>query len=286
MAGPDARGIAAAPKNRRLALSIWACVLVSAVLYYPVIAGLAGQWLDDPNYTHGLAIPFISALILWRRRESLRSSRPGGGLLPGTALLALSAALLVAGTAASELFAARISIPVLLLGAVLFLAGRDFASRAAFPILFLLMMVPLPYIIYYKISFPMQIMSAKLSSALLDALHVSVIRRGNILMLPGYTLEVVAACSGLRSLMTMITLGLVIAAFSDLSPPRRAAIAAFSVPAAIAANTVRLAVTAIGAYTVGPEFADGTLHEISGLIVFAAGFILMMIFLGIMKWTR
>jgi exosortase len=228
----------------------------------------------------------VSALILWRRRESLREAAGGGMETWGLLLVAGASGLLIAGTAAAELFAARISLPFMILGAVLFLKGREYTKVAGPPLLFLLLMVPLPYIIYYKITFPMQIMSARLSSGVLAMMHVSVIRRGNILMLPGYTLEVIAACSGLRSLMTMFTMGVVIAFFTRMSSGRKLLLVALSVPAAIAANTVRLVVTALGARLVGPAFADGALHEASGLIVFAAGLLMLLICAGILKWTQ
>ncbi|MDD3643429.1 MAG: exosortase/archaeosortase family protein [Candidatus Krumholzibacteria bacterium] len=275
------------PGARRLdaALLAAACVLFAA-LYAPVVPGLFRQWLDDENYRHGLLIPLISALVLWRRRGELRAAPAGGGTAAGAALLALAAVLLIGGTAAAELFTTRLSLPLYLLGAVLAIRGAHTARIAAPPILFLLLMVPLPYIIYYKITFPMQLLSARLSAGALDAIGVSVARRGNILTVPGYTLEVVAACSGLRSLMTMFTLALVFALLTGLSWKRKAVLALCAAPVAIAANTIRLVVTALGAWAIGPEFADGPLHEASGLIVFAAGFLLLALCLGILTWTR
>jgi len=275
------------PRVRRLdiALLATACILFAA-LYAPVMPGLVRQWLDDENYRHGLLIPLITALVLWRRRDDLRRAPAGGSPAGGVALMAIAAVLLIGGTAAAELFTSRISLPLYLLGAVIVIGGIGRGRIAAPPILFLLLMVPLPYIIYYKITFPMQLLSARLSAGVLDAIGVSVARRGNILTVPGYTLEVVAACSGLRSLMTMFTLALVFALVTDLSWQRKTVLAACAVPVAVAANTVRLVVTAIGAWAVGPEFADGPLHEASGLIVFAAGFILLALCLGILRWTR
>ncbi|HSG29008.1 MAG TPA: exosortase/archaeosortase family protein [Candidatus Krumholzibacterium sp.] len=270
--------------TRKVLLAV--CLALAAVIYYPVIVPLVRQWVDDPNYTHGLLIPPVSALLLWRRREELSACESGGGRAAGLILVLTSFILLIAGTAASELFTARISLPLMIFGSVLYLRGRQFAGKAAFAILLLMMMVPLPYIIYYKMTFPMQIMSAKMSSAVLRAIGVSVIRRGNILMLPGYTLEVVAACSGLRSLMTMVTLSMVMAAFSSMGRIRDSVLIACSVPVAVAANTVRLVVTAVGAYTVGAQFADGPLHEISGLIVFLAGLLLLILCRGLLRWTR
>ncbi|NIM18826.1 MAG: exosortase [Candidatus Latescibacteria bacterium] len=256
------------------------------VLYLPVLHALLAQWLDDSNYRHGLLIPVISGIVLYRRREVLKDARSGGGTTTGIALIIAACVLLLAGTAASELFTMRLSIPTFLIGLALFLRGWEFTRKAAFPLLFLYMMIPLPYIIYYKITFPLQIMSAKLSSGILEILHVSILRRGNILLLPNYTLEVVAACSGLRSLMTMVTLSLILALFSDISLTRRIVLVLCAVPAAFMANTLRLVVTALGAYTVGPDFADGILHQISGLIVFLTGLILLVVALGILRKIR
>ncbi|MBU8920322.1 MAG: exosortase/archaeosortase family protein [Bacteroidales bacterium] len=262
------------------------CVILAIALYLPVIRGLASQWMSDPNYRHGLLIPLISGLIIWRDRDSLSGSYKNTGNLYGLFLIVIAAGLLITGTAASELFTTRISIPLMIFGTTLYLRGRGFAGKIAFPILFLLMMVPLPYIIYFKMTFPMQILSARLSSVILRTIGVSVIRKGNILMLPGYTLEVVAACSGLRSLMTMITLSMVFAYFSSLGKTKKIILVACSVPVAIAANMIRLVVTALGAYTVGAGFADGPLHEISGLIVFLAGLLLLMLCAGVLKWIK
>jgi exosortase len=281
---------AAAHKQGRTALintilTIAAIVLL-LVLYAPVVTSLIRQWLDDSNYRHGILIPLVSALLLWKRRDTLRETGVGGRETLGLLLMFAAAGLLITGTAAAENFAMRISLPLMILGAVLFLKGWDFTRVAGPPLLLLLLMVPLPYIIYYKITFPMQLLSAKLSAALLTAMRVSVIRKGNILMLPGYTLEVVAACSGLRSLMTMFTLAVVFAFFSDMSKTRKFILVLLSVPVAIAANTVRLVVTALGALFVGPGFADGTLHEASGIIVFMAGFLMLLLCAGILRWTQ
>lgn len=266
-------------------LAITALVLL-ALLYAPVVSTLVRQWLDDSNYRHGLLIPFVSALLLWKKRSTLDEAAVGGGDVPGLLLMLISAGLLITGTAAAELFTMRISLPLMIIGAILFLKGWDFSKIAGPPLLLLLLMVPLPYIIYFKITFPMQILSAKLSAWVLAGMRISVIRRGNILMLPGYTLEVIAACSGLRSLMTMFTLAVVFALFSDMSKGRKFFLVLLSVPAAIAANTVRLVVTALGAYFIGPGFADGPLHEASGIIVFMAGFLMLLLCAGILRWTQ
>lgn len=273
----------AAVKTRLLPVLAAALFLV---LYFPVLVPLAKQWIQDSNYQHGLAVPLVSGFVLWRARASLVAAGEESPAFAGWILIILASVLLVGGTAASELFTTRLSLPLMLIGALLVLRGRTFVRRAAFPLLFLFMMIPLPGIIYYRLTFPMQLMSARLAASLLRAIGVDVIRHGTILSLPNYDLEVVAACSGLRSLMTMITLSLILCAFTDMSVRRKAILAASSVPIAIAANTIRLAVMAIGAYAVSPAFVDGALHEISGLIVFLAGFVMLLIVWSLLRWKR
>lgn len=275
-----------AERDRARAPLLIACAALFVILYLPVLGGLFDQWISDDNYQHGLLVPLISGLVLWQRRASLRESRPDGGLLPGALMIASAAVLLVGGTAASELFTTRLSIPLMIMGSLSLLFGFDLVRRGATAFLLLFMMIPLPYIVYYKVSFPLQLLSARLSAGLVRMLHVPIIRRGNILHLPQYTLEVVAACSGLRSLMTMITLSLVIAAFWRTSNTRKVLLVACSVPIAVAANAIRLVVTAVGAYAVDPAFADGPLHTVSGMIVFVSGLVMLLIAWGLLGWKR
>lgn len=257
-----------------------------ALLYIPVLVKLVNQWIIDENYRHGFLIPFVSILMLWRRRDELRAAKGGGGEVFGLLIIVFASVLLVGGTAASEFFTARLSLPFFILGASLTVMGKNFTLKAAFPVLFLIMMIPLPYIIYYKVTFPLQLLSAKLSAGVLNTITIEVVRRGNMLLLPNYTLEVVAACSGLRSLMTMFTLALIMAAFTELSNIKKLVLVAAAIPVAIVANTFRLVVTAIGAYVMGSEFADGVIHTISGLIVFIAGFIMLLVIMGMMRWIK
>lgn len=262
------------------------CGLLALILFYPVLYGLVRQWIEDPNYRHGLVIPIIILLLARNKVDEIRALKSSGSPAAGWTVLAVSSILLVAGTASSELFTSRLSFVLFLLGAAFLLAGAALVKKLAAEFILMLLMIPLPYIVYYKVTFPLQLISAKFSALALSALRVSVIRKGNILVLPGYTLEVVAACSGLRSLMTMITLAVVIAAFSAYSFKRKSVLVVLSIPVAVAANTFRLVVTALGAYFVGPHFADGTLHQLSGLMVFGSGIVLLLVINWVLRWKR
>ena len=267
----------AQPIDRKSAALTAGFALLLLAIFLPVITKLFAQFLDDENYRHGMLVPVISAIVLYQRRDALRAARSNDGAVIGWLVCLAAGALLIAGTAAGELMSSRLALPTMIIGLAFIFGGRSFVRAAAFPLFFLYMMVPLPYIIYYKIAFPLQLAAAKISAGFMDAIGVSLIRHGNVILLPGYALEVVAACSGLRALLTMVTLALVIGAFAELPMNRRVALVALAAPIAVVANVVRLVVTGMGAYLITPAFADGFLHTISGLVVFLTGFALLML---------
>ena len=271
-------------KQKKILLSTVAALLL--VLYLPILKNLIKQWINDSNYQHGLLIPPIIIFLLRKKYDDLKSIPLSGNTAAGIITISVAVICLVAGTAAAELFTSRLSLVLFILGSTLMLAGKKFTKSLFNEFVLMLLMIPLPYIIYYRLTFPLQLLSAKLSAGILNALRVSVIRKGNILLLPKYTLEVVAACSGLRSLMTMVTLAVIITAVMNYSTTRKVVLVTCSLPIAVAANAFRLVVTALGAHIVDARFADGFLHEISGLIVFTTGFLLLIIINGILKWKK
>ena len=273
-------------EKRKRNLLFFTVIVLLLILYFPVLKNLIKQWINDSNYQHGLLIPPIIILLLKRKLINLKSIPLRGDTLSGAITIGIAVCCLIAGTAAAELFTSRLSLVLFILGSTLMLAGKKFAKGLFNEFVLMILMIPLPYVIYYKLTFPLQLFSARLSTGILHALSVTIIRKGNILFLPKYTLEVVAACSGLRSLMTMVTLAVIITAFMNYSTTKKVALVICSLPIAIAANVVRLVVTALGAYIVDARFADGFLHEISGLIVFATGLLLLIIINGILKWKK
>lgn len=259
----------ASPAPRTLAASL-PLVLPLAIAYGFVLLALARQWADDPNYTHGFFVPLMSVLLARRRLDRFRSA-PRSPDAAGIAVVFAGALLYLAGVLAAELFTSRISLVVVLAGLVLALEGRARLRAMAFPIAFLLFMIPLPYVIYYKLTFPLQIESSCLAAGLLTAVGLPVIREGNVLHLEGYSLEVVTACSGLRSIMTLGTIGVFISDLVPLSRVGRVFHWALIVPVAMGANVARLAVTAGLAAVAGPETAESFLHDLSGLVLFVSG---------------
>ena len=255
-------------RKKHLPLILLSILLIG--IYFQVIIELVVQWWDDPNYSHGFLIPLVSGFFVWKARKKL-------GTLPtqnsnwGLLVLVAGLELYVVGTAAMEYFSVRFSMVVVVIGLVLYFGGKKFLKTLWFPLVFLVFMIPIPYVIYYSVTFPMQLFSSKLACGFLQLSGLSVMRQGNVIHLPNYSLEVIEACSGLRSLMTLSALGAAMAYMTQKSLVGGVIVFFSSIPIAIGANVFRLVITALGAFLISPKFAEGFLHEASGLVVFLSG---------------
>jgi exosortase len=249
-------------------------VLGFGVLYQHVITKLVHDWATDDNYSHGFVIVPVAAYLAWERREALRGIelRPSAWGLP---VIACALAVLIAGVLGAELFLSRISIIGLVAGAVLFLGGWRALRVLQLPIAFLLLMIPIPAIIFNQITFPLQLLASRFGTAVMSLADVPVLREGNVLVLSNTTLEVAEACSGIRSLVSLLTLGLLLGYFTDRRSWVRTVLALASIPTAILANGLRVAGTGVAAYYYGPQAAEGFFHTFSGWLVFVAAFVFL-----------
>jgi exosortase len=184
----------------------------------------------------------------------------------------------------AELFMARLSLVILLSGIVLFLAGRQALSSAAFPIGYLLFMIPLPAIVYYQLTLPLQLWASRLGATGLVALGIHTVREGNLLILPNCTLNVVEACSGIRSLLSLLAAVVGYGYLAERSTWKRSVLAMASIPIAIATNGLRLVATGVLSYFFGPTMDSGVVHVALGVAFFALAFVSILLihkFLGL-----
>ena len=249
-------------------------ILLFIGLYLQVIISLVGDWWADSNYSHGFLVPLVSAYLVWKKKNKLISLERKKSYF-GFLILLLGLGIYIVGTAGAEYFSARFSLVIVLFGLVYYLNGKEWAKELLFPIGFLVFMVPIPNVIYYAIAFPMQMLSSKLTQYMLHFIGLPSIRQGNIIHLPNYSLEVAEACSGLRSLVSLLALGAFFAYITFPKEPntgksdlKRGILFLSVFPIAIAANIFRILITAIGAYVVSPKLAEDFLHKLSGLVVF------------------
>ncbi len=282
---------------------LWRPIAVSAVLVFTyafVLVKLGHDWWTDENYSHGLLIPFIIIYIIWNQRERLARAIARPSTLWGGALVLLALLTLFAGTAGAELFMQRISLVLMLAGIVVYFWGYRLLRLLLVPAGLLFLAIPIPAIIFNKIAFPLQLFASRCAVGAMALLEIPVLRQGNVIeLLPlgareTKKLEVVEACSGIRSLMTLLTLAVVFAYFTypgkdsgDGTTPgdrsrrksfghwRSVIIVLSAVPIAILTNALRVSGTGILAHYYGTKVADGFFHSFSGWVIYIVAFLML-----------
>ncbi len=243
---------------------LWAAVLL---LYAPTLSYLFYAWWDNAEYSHGFFIPPIAAFFLWRKRRLLRElpvQPVNFGLWVGLG----SQVIFLVGYLGAEPFLQRVSFLLLAAGAVLYLRGWRMLREISFVLFLLLLAIPLPAIIFNSVAMPLQLMASSLAERLLDLFRIPVFRDGNLLQIKGQTLNVTEACSGIRSLATLLTGGVIVGYSLPARWWLRPVFVLSSIPIALGVNALRVAGTGVLAEAWGEKWATGFLHLFSGWVVF------------------
>ena len=268
------------------AFPLWQILLLAGAflaLYLPILINLATDWYNDDNYSHGFLIIPVAAWLIWKKRETLKSIPLETGKW-GLPVIIASLLMFILGTAGAEFFTTRVSMVGLLLGITLYFCGPRFVREIWFSFFFLLFMIPVPYIIYYSMTFPLQLIGSKVAAGVLGLVGIPHLRQGNVIHLPNnYSLEVAEACSGLRSLVTLLALGALLAYWTQTSKIKASVLFLSTIPIAIAANIFRITITAIGAYGISRAIAENFIHELSGTIVFMFSLISLLILSSVLR---
>src|SRR5215469_14083552 len=251
-------------------------VAVLLALYAPVLVRLVRQWYTDPDYSHGFLVPFLSAYLIWQRRDKLAEivRKPSNA---GLVVVLASLGLLFLGSLGAELFLTRISIIGTICGLIVYFSGWRLLRAIAFPIAFLLFAIPIPVLIYNEIVFPLQFIASRFATSILETLNLfPIMREGNVLIMPGMRLEVVEACSGIRSLMSLLALAAGYGYLAEKSIVVRWFLIIAMVPLAIISNGTRVMITALMTNYIGPQAAEGFMHEFSGWVIFVVATVLFL----------
>ncbi len=285
--------------------TLWKPFLIAAALFFlyaTILKNLAHNWWTDENYSHGLLVPFVIGYIIWQEFDVFRKLQKKPEIIIGSAIILFALAMLLGGTLGAELFTQRVSFVIMLAGIVLYFFGVRILQKLSTALVLLLLAIPIPQIIFNKIAFPLQIWASQAAFWGLGLFSIPAVRQGNVIRLvpQGETrsvgLEVVEACSGIRSLMTMVALALILAHFTrrrhqqqenvvsgwfdflkDLDFRRTVILMLSAVPVAILTNAARVTSTGVLTYYFGKSAAEGFWHEASGWLVFVAAFVLLLL---------
>jgi exosortase len=260
---------------RRDIAALGVFIIALTVAYGNVIRQLVHAWANDGNYTHGFVLAPIALLLVGRRWQILRHL-PAEPSKLGLLLVVAALAQLIVGSIAVEFFLMRTSFILLLAGAVVFLFGWRHLSATGFSFALLLLSIPLPAIVLNQITFPLQMLASRVGVDLLQTIGVPALREGNVIVLTNAQLEVAEACSGLRSLVSLFSLGLLYAYFSHTYLWARIGMSMLTVPIAILTNALRVTGAGVATYLYGSAGVDSFFHTFSGWLMFVVSMAILM----------
>lgn len=246
-----------------------ATVVAYLALFAGPLLSLAHDWWNDPEAGHGLLLAPVALWLAWKAGLPGRR-RPAVAL--GTAALLLALALRYVGSVAAEVFTMRAAALLALAGIVTFHAGWRQVLAWWLPFALLALSIPLPSMVTSALAFPLQLKASAMGAALLEWREVPVALSGNVIRLPGHQLFVTEACSGLRSLTALLSLGVLIGGLWLRSPLSRAALLALTLPVGVLLNAVRVFLTGFLVYFVSPDLGDGFMHLTEGWLLFVVAF--------------
>lgn len=282
------------PATRRFAVGTTALAVVILIgIFTPILYHMVRHWRLVANYSHGFLVAPLALYFAWERRDVLRRT-PIDPSWWGVVPLLLGACALAVGRLGVELMAMRTAFVLSLNGLVLLLLGRSVYRVLIFPLWFLFLMVPLPQSLANTITFPLQLIATDLAMHPLYWLHVPAFREGNIIHLSAapdghiIPLLVAEACSGLRSVMALGTLGVVFAYFFRRNWGERAVLILSTLPIAILVNAFRVALTGVLTHEYGQEAAEGVIHTTEGFFTFGLAFGLLLLEARLLEhiWPR
>ena len=293
-----------------------AIALAMVFVYFTALLKLGSDWWNDENYSHGLLIPFVIGYILWQERERFSKARTDPAAWWGAVGVAVSLLALWAGVAGAELFVQRLSLVLMIASVLIYFWGFRLLRLVAVPLSLLILSIPIPQIVFNRIAFPLQLFASRCAVSAMSFFNIPVLRQGNIIELMPLgasepkKLAVVEACSGIRSLMTLVTLAVIYAYFTKPKVAQTSAcdetgksqtevcdtddklkfvghflssftfwrsliLVVAAVPIAILTNALRVSGTGVLAHYYGTRVADGFFHTFSGWVIYIAAAILL-----------
>jgi len=268
-------GIASRLSERTAAPAVTIGIITAATfaaLFAKPMAGVFAQWLGDADAGHGLLLAPLALFLAWRSGLD-REAKPQP--VAGAVLIAGSVAVRFLAELAAELFTMRLSMLGAAFGIVIYFLGFRQLRRWWLPATLLVLSIPLPEVITGTLALPLQFRASALGAQMLELRHVPVRLEGNIIRIPGHTLFVTEACSGLRSLSALLALGFLIGGLWLRTLPGRVFLVLAALPIAVMLNGFRILLTGFAMYYIDPALGNGLMHYTEGWVMFLAAFSLL-----------
>src|ERR1700690_4087310 len=230
---------------------------------------LVHRWNSQEEYSHGFLIPVVTAWLLWSRRDALRESvgQPG---FAGPLVILLALSMHIVGELSAIWILSQVGFVVALIGIVLAIGGYSLLRVTFIPIVFLLFAIPLPYFIDAVLTLKLQLISSELGVFFIRLFQIPVYLDGNIIDMGVYKLQVIEACSGLRYLYPLLSLGFLAAYLFQGRLWQRALVFLSSIPIAVGMNGFRIGLVGFLVDRWGTAMAEGALHFFEGWVIFVA----------------
>lgn len=259
--------------NIKIIIKFGTSVALLLVAYIPTIMWMVDRWMGKESYYgHGFLIPVVSLFILWQRKEILQKIKVSSDI-SGLWIIIICLFVHLVCTSLRVCFLSGFSFVFAIYGLVLFFFGKEMARNLNFPIFFLLTMIPLPLVLIGNLTVKLKLLAAEVATFVLNRIGFPSVRDGSIIRMPDSFIAVEAPCSGLRSLISLLTLGLLFAYAAKISLVKKSIIFLSSIPMAIITNVIRIVMLAAANDLYGEKVALGFLHDFSGFLVFGLAFI-------------
>jgi exosortase len=245
------------------------------ILFFPVVREMVTEWATDEDMGHAFFVPLVAGFIVWQKRADILA-QPVKPCWPAAVLVVWGFAQMMIGVLGAEFFISRTALLVSTVGIIWMIAGTAVLRSMAFPLFLLVFMFRIPLFVYQQITFPLQLFASHVAASTLSAMGIPVLRDGNVLELANQRLQVVEACSGIRSLLSLTFLSLAYAHFFDNRGWMKPVLFLATIPIAIAANAGRVTLTGILS-EYNREWADGIYHLMEGWVIFVVALLALIL---------
>jgi exosortase len=252
------------------------------VLFFPVLTPMVSEWMYDENMGYAFFVPFVAGYVVWLDRERILAA-PVKPCWPALALVVWGMCQMLLGFLGADFFLARTAFLIAVLGVLWTIAGTAVVRTLVFPLFLLLFMIRIPLFVYQQITFPLQILASQVATWGLEILGIPVYRDGNVLQLADKRLEIVEACSGIRSLLSLTFLSVAYGRLFETKLWVKIALFVSTVPIAIACNAARITLTGV-LTQYKPDIAEGAYHAFEGWVIFMFELMALLGFHRLLTW--